>query len=64
MAAIQHTVTTANIYQLYVGSQKVLTLNVRGPSYLGLTKSILWLLMPWLRSHDTDYIEYVGPYLI
>ena len=25
-----------------------LTLNVRGPSYLGLTGSISWLLMPWL----------------
>ena len=25
-----------------------LILNVRGPSYLGLTKSISWLLMPWL----------------
>ena len=27
---------------------KILTLNVRGPSYLGLTRSISWLLMPWL----------------
>ena len=25
-----------------------LTLNVRAPSYLGLTRSISWLLMPWL----------------
>ena len=25
-----------------------LTLNVRGQSYLGLTRSISWLLMPWL----------------
>ena len=25
-----------------------LTLNVRGPSYIGLTRSISWLLMPWL----------------
>ena len=25
-----------------------LTLNVRGPSYLGLTRSISWLPMPWL----------------
>ena len=25
-----------------------LTLSVRGPSYLGLTRSISWLLMPWL----------------
>ena len=24
-----------------------LTLNVRGPSYLGLTRSISWLMMPW-----------------
>ena len=29
-------------------SQSVLTLHVRGPSYLGLTTSISWLLMPWL----------------
>ena len=27
---------------------RILTLNVRGPSYLGLTRSISWLLMPWL----------------
>ena len=26
----------------------MLTLNVRGPSYFGLTRSISWLLMPWL----------------
>ena len=26
----------------------MLTLNVRGSSYLGLTRSISWLLMPWL----------------
>ena len=26
----------------------ILTLDVRGPSYLGLTRSISWLLMPWL----------------
>ena len=26
----------------------VLALNVRGPSYLGLTRLISWLLMPWL----------------
>ena len=34
----------------YSGIQhpKWLTLNVRGPSYLGLTRSISWLLMPWL----------------
>ena len=28
----------------------ILTLNVRGPSYLGLARSISWLLMPWLLS--------------
>ena len=27
---------------------KVLTLNMLGPSYPGLTRSIQWLLMPWL----------------
>ena len=26
----------------------MLTFNVRGPSYLSLTRSISWLLMPWL----------------
>ena len=26
----------------------VLTLNMQGPRYLRLTKSISWLLMPWL----------------
>ena len=31
----------------------VLTLNVRGPSYLGLTRSISWLLMPWLLTSAT-----------
>ena len=30
------------------GAYLVLTLNVRGPSYLGLTRSISWMLMPWL----------------
>ena len=29
-------------------TRRVLTLNMRGPSYLGLTRSISWLLMPWL----------------
>ena len=29
-----------------------LTLNVRGPSCLGLTRSISWLLMPWLLSRQ------------
>ena len=28
--------------------QHALTLNVRGPSFLDLTRSIRWLLMPWL----------------
>ena len=43
-----------------------LTLNVRGPSYLGLTRSISWLLMPWLlacqdiNSHDIDCVEKAG----
>ena len=29
-------------------TSQLITLNVRGPSYLGLTRSISWLLMPWL----------------
>ena len=28
--------------------KSLFTLNMRGPSYLGLTRSISWLLMPWL----------------
>ena len=28
--------------------QLIKTIDVRGPSYLGLTRSISWLLMPWL----------------
>ena len=45
----------------------ILTLNVWGLSYLGLTRSVSLLLMPWLlrgqgiSSHDIDYVEYVGP---
>ena len=40
-----------------------LTLNVRGPSYLGLTRSISWLLIPSslrrqdINTHDIDYVE-------
>ena len=33
---------------LYMTASCLLTLNVRGPSYLGLTRSMSWLLMPWL----------------
>ena len=36
------------LYVLCFLPHVVLTLNVRGPSYLGLTRSISWLLMPWL----------------
>ena len=44
----------------------MLILNVRGPSFLCLTRSISWLLMPWLltsrdiSNHDIDYVEYVS----
>ena len=31
-----------------LNAKRRLSLNVRGPSYLGLTRSISWLLMPWL----------------
>ena len=37
------------IYCVYIFlSMAGLTLNMWGPSYLGLTRSISWLLMPWL----------------
>ena len=38
----------ATILQRWVIPALTLTLNVRGPSYLGLIRSISWLLMPWL----------------
>ena len=57
-------------HQASIWTNAELTLNVRGPSYLGLTRSISWLLMPWLLTspgHQQPwywlYIEYVGPYL-
>ena len=56
-------VTTESVHFL----RRQLTLNVRGPSYLGSTRPISWLLMPRLvscqeiSSHDIDYVEYVGP---
>ena len=37
-----------NFPQIKVWIFNLSTLNVRGPSYLGLTRSISWLLMPWL----------------
>ena len=35
-------------YMTLISKGVVLTLDVRGPSSLGLTRSISWLLMPWL----------------
>ena len=37
-----------SISKILLGPDGWLPLNVRGPSYLGLTRSISWLLMPWL----------------
>ena len=40
----------------------LLTLNVRGPSHLSLTRSISWLLMPWLLTspgHQQPWYIYV-----
>ena len=39
------------------GVTRSLTLNVRGPSYLGLTRSI-WRRQD-ISSHDIDYVEYM-----
>ena len=42
---------------------EALTLNMQGLSYLSLTRSISWLLMPWLlhrqdiSNHDIDYVK-------
>ena len=43
-----HLKMSSVIWQPFYSWLIVLTLNVRGPSYLGLTRSISWLLMPWL----------------
>ena len=47
-----HAYRTISCQQLYINLIASvpyrLTLSVRGPSYLGLTRSISWLLMPWL----------------
>ena len=43
-----HGVLIMNTQLLSLGILSLLTLNVRGPSYLDLTRSISWLLMPWL----------------
>ena len=37
-----------NYFMSDLCSERLLTLNVRGPNYLGLIESISWLLMPWL----------------
>ena len=37
-----------NIQWLVVPLSQILTLKVRGPSYLGWTRSISWVLMSWL----------------
>ena len=47
-----------NIAQAVVESSVCLNLNVRGPSYLGLTSS---LRRQDISSHDIDYVEYLGP---
>ena len=39
-----------------------LTLNVRGPSYLGLTRSISWLLKPWLLASPGHEQPWYWPY--
>ena len=44
----QLAVEVSFVGRLRVVLLQLLTLNVRGPSYLGLTRSISWLLMPWL----------------
>ena len=69
------------VYVLLVSSQRhmyycdklnrvITALNMQGLSYLGLTRSISWLLMPWLLTspgHQQPwywlYREYVGPSL-
>ena len=40
--------TVLHVPHVVISPGTCLTLKVRGPSYLGLTRSISWLLMPWL----------------
>ena len=42
----------------------VLTLNVRGPSYLGLTRSWSWLLMPWLLTSPGHHQQWYWLYAV
>ena len=67
-----HSFISSTIYPIHLpwnhyAYWAMLTLNVRGRSYLGLTRSMSWLLMPWLLTspwHQQPwYIEYVGPFL-
>ena len=59
MWMLQHlTSYKSMLFQEWFGA--VLTLNVRGPFHLGLTRSIS-LRRQDISSHDTDYVEYVGP---
>ena len=57
-------------WQPFCLSLNMLTLNLWGSSYLSLTRSISLLLMSWRRkepvisSHDIDYVEWVGHFLI
>ena len=60
---LHNTISLSIMYELISIN---LTLNVRGPSCVGLNRTISWLMMPWLlrrqdiSSHDIDYVEYGG----
>ena len=45
-----HLKMSSGKWWLFCLGLNMLTLNVRGPIYLGFTRSISWLLMPWLHT--------------
>ena len=56
----------SEIWVVFVNVQGLLALNQRGPSYLGLTRSLSWLLMSWLLASPgaamiSTMLEWIGP---
>ena len=52
-----------NIHFVWV-CHELITLNVRGPSYLGLTRSISWLLLHWLLTSPGQQQPWYWPWRI
>ena len=63
----QHFITMLTWMYLNINSL-TLTLNVRGQSYLGLIRSMSWLLMPWLHAspghqHQWYWLRRMGKFV-